>query len=119
MLRSSTASASTTTSSSTTAAVAPRDRASPPWPRRQLAGPRRERVQVRGAEPRARAGEQAHEGVAAGRVVRGLQEGDQVDHLGRGEQPAEPDDLDRQPGVAQGTAQRSRTGTACGTGPRP
>ena len=62
-------------------------------------------MQVRRPEPRAGAGEQAHERVAAGRVVRGLQEGDEVDHLGRGQQSAEADDLDRQPCVPQRPAQ--------------
>ena len=62
-----------------------------------LAGarPGAEAVEVGRAQAARRPGEQAHQPVAAGGVLHHPEQRDQVGHLGRVQQPAEPDDLVR------------------------
>ena len=67
----------------------------------ERAGPRLERGEVARADPPAGTGEQPAERVAGGRVDQHGERGDDVGDLGHLEQPAEPDDLDRQAALAQ------------------
>ena len=76
----------------------------------ELGRPVGESVQVGGTEPQPWARQQPHEGVATRRVVGGLQRRHQVGHLGRGQQPAQPDDLDRDAPGAQRLPDRGELG---------
>ena len=56
-------------------------------------GPGAEPVEVCGAEPAGRPGEQSHQPVAPGGVLHDPEQRDEVGHLGRVQEPAEADDL--------------------------
>ena len=67
----------------------------------QRPGPAAERGNVPAADPPPGAGEQPGQGRARGRVADHLQRADQVPDLRRGQQAAEPDQLDRHPARPQ------------------
>ena len=68
----------------------------------QIPRPGRQPVEVGGTEPSGRAGEQAHEHVATGRVAGHREQGMEIGDLRSEEQPSDADDLDGHAALPQG-----------------